>query len=180
MYGLGAQLTDRILAQWRSQSASKRAYVTNTNADEELQRQIAEAFQRHPDLDARDILIKVKGDVVELGGYVRNFTEKRLAEKIVRDIHGVVVIAEDLVLKAPDCDTGTDPEIARGVAAMLHAPDCAEVQAVVHDRIVILSGRIGSAESRTALERRVRGVTGVRAVDSRVQVTDRECHSRGG
>jgi len=153
--------------------------MTNTKPDEELQRRIADAFQRHPQLDARDILVKVRGDLVELGGYVRNFTEKRLAEKIVRDVPGVSVIAEDLQLKVPDCDTGTDPDIARGVAAMLRAPDCADVQAVVHDRIVILSGRMESAESRTELERRVRGVTGVRAVDSRVQVTG-ESRSRAG
>jgi len=141
-----------------------------SSTDEQIQHRIAEQFRKHAELDARDILVKVADGVIELAGYVRNQTEKNLAVTIVRSVPGVSALSDDLQLKLPDCDTGTDPEIARSVARMLRTPGNEGVKAIVHDRVVSLEGTIGTANERLEMERLIWNVTGVLGIENHVKV----------
>lgn len=142
-------------------------------SDEQIRRDVETQLRWRSGVDATDIAVKVKGGVVTLSGYARNFHEKSEAEAIAKRAVGVTAIADDIQVRLPDCSGPTDPEIARAAAEALKSllPRIYQrIQVIVHERSVTLEGTVEWAAERVQAESIIRRVRGVRALTNRVEV----------
>jgi osmotically-inducible protein OsmY len=60
-----------------------------TRSDERLKEQISERLERHGELDASEIEVRVENGVATLEGKVEDRRAKRMAEELVEDVYGV-------------------------------------------------------------------------------------------
>ncbi len=142
--------------------------------NEKLRTAVLSEIEWRPDIQSRDINVKVSGATVTLTGFVHTFAEKERAERAAKTVRGVVSIANDIEVRP---STRTDPEIARDVQHVLSShvmiPD-AKVTATVHEGFVTLEGTVewnyqkASAVDAAQSVRGVRGVINLIAVKARV------------
>ncbi|MCB0408564.1 MAG: BON domain-containing protein [Bdellovibrionales bacterium] len=67
-------------------------------SDESIYDHVCECLEDHPDIDASDISVKVKGGVVFLAGRVDHRSTKRLAEDVVVSVAGVKDVRNELLV----------------------------------------------------------------------------------
>jgi len=119
-----------------------------------------------PSINETAIGVAVKGGVVTLSGTVDNFAQKRTAEFCAERISGVRAIADDLEVKLPNALTRTDTDIAGAAAGALQwdveVPDGVKVR--VENGWVFLDGSVQWQYQKSAAERAVRYLNGVRGV----------------
>jgi osmotically-inducible protein OsmY len=99
----------------------------------------------NPNIDTTDIGVAVKDGVVTLTGFVGSYIQKVQAEREAQRVDGVLGVANDIDVRAPDAEDRPDAEIARHVVAELLAdlPFSSEnVKITVKRRRVILEGRL--------------------------------------
>jgi osmotically-inducible protein OsmY len=89
-------------------------------ADSDIRRDVEAELRWSPDVDETDIAVKVTDGVVALSGFTASFREKYRAEAAVKRVAGVVDVANDIVVRAPQCGMRSDPEIARAALATLN------------------------------------------------------------
>jgi osmotically-inducible protein OsmY len=65
-------------------------------ADVRIRQDVRAALDRHVDLDATQIDVRVSGGEVVLGGSVRDRGAKRLAVEVAADVHGVKDVTNQL------------------------------------------------------------------------------------
>lgn len=139
--------------------------------DRELQGQVLEALDWEPGVDAARVGISVSDGVVTLHGTVTTLYEKQLAERAARHIFGVRAVANDLDV-APT-SRRSDPAIAQAAANALEwdstIPDSA-VKVTVCDGWITLTGIVGRQDQRSAAERAVHRLYGVRGVVNSISV----------
>ena len=85
-------------------------------SDGEIERDVKEEIKWDPNVDASDIAVSVKGGVVALEGFVKNFSDKFEAEAAAKRIAGVRGLANDLDVRVAGVDKRPDPDIARDAA----------------------------------------------------------------
>ena len=140
-------------------------------SDRELQVQILAALQLEPRLDAARIGVSVRHGVATLRGAVESLGQKWTAERTAQDVWGVRAVANDIDVAADVGTAPADPAIAEAVADALgrdvnfpvHA-----VQAAVRCGWVSLSGSVCWPHQRTAAERAVCHLAGVRGVSNAI------------
>ena len=81
-------------------------------SDSDIQALIETELKWCPELDERDVAVKVNGGIVTLSGYVRRIPEKYRAEAVIKRLAGVVAVANDIEVRPPPGQAVTDPEIA--------------------------------------------------------------------
>jgi osmotically-inducible protein OsmY len=136
-----------------------------TNA--ELQKDVQDAIQWQPLLNAAEIGVTAKDGVVSLTGVVDSYVKKTQAEDAAKNVAGVTALVEKIEVKYPSSFTKTDAEIATEVLNALKASwgvpnDKVKVQ--VEDGWVTLSGEIGWNYQKEAAKNAIvylMGVTGV-------------------
>jgi osmotically-inducible protein OsmY len=141
--------------------------------DAEIKRDVESELRWDPDIDASDIAVAVKNEVVTLTGFVRSYSQKWQAERDAKRVAGVAAIANDLEVRLPSANQRTDPEIAREAAAAIKSQ-----LPFWHDHItpVVKNGWItleGDAEwnfQRERAETAVRHITGVVGVTNLITV----------
>jgi len=143
------------------------------NLDRELQEKVLHALGWEPGVEAAAIGVSVSDGVITLRGTVDTLREKWLAERCARHVYGVRAVANDIEVTPSPVSMRSDSAIAEAVANALEwdsaLPDGA-VQATVRSGWVTLTGAVSWQYQRSAAERAVEHLYGVKGVNNSITV----------
>jgi len=141
--------------------------------DMQLQRDVIEELAWQPNIREAEIGVAVKSGVVTLSGFVDSYAQKYAAARAAERVHNVRAVADDLSVKLPKSFMRSDTDIAHAAVSALkwdvEVPDT-RVQLLVDDGWVSLDGAVDWQFQRTAAEKAVRYLTGVKGVINRITV----------
>ena len=141
--------------------------------DHDVAADVASELRWTPDLDEKDIAVKVTDGIVTLTGFVRSYPEKRKAEKAAKRIVGVQGVANDIEVRLEALDAVPDPEIAREAMAAIRRdlPAFGEkIKILVQKGRITLEGQVDWWYQHSAAESAVRRVPGVVEVTNNLSV----------
>ncbi len=144
--------------------------------DVELRRDVEAELKWAPDVNEKDIAVKVNGGVVALSGFTHSYFERLMAEGAVKRVAGVAGVANDLEVRIPNTDRVPDPEIARAVVTAIKSelPFIADkIKVLVRDGSVTLEGNAEWHFQREMAERAARRQRGVHGVGNQIQLAPR-------
>ena len=132
---------------------------------------VTQQLEWDAEVDSRDIAATVRNGVVTLTGYIGSYAGKLAAERAVKRVRGVRVVANGiqvrLRLERPD------PDLAADIATMLKLLRWAipqSVQAVVHNGHVTLTGTVPTLLMGAIAANAVRHIGGVKGIANHLQV----------
>jgi osmotically-inducible protein OsmY len=141
--------------------------------DRDLQENVLAALDWEPELDAAQIGVSVSDGIVTLRGIVTTAHQKWTAERVTRHVIGVRAVANDLDVSPTGHAARSDPAIAEAAADALEwdsaVPDRA-IKVTVRNGWVTLTGSVAHRFEKSAAERAVGRVYGVRGVANSVLV----------
>ena len=144
--------------------------------DSDIKRDVEAELRWDPDIDPTDIGVAVKGAVVTLTGFVRSYSQKYEAERIVKRVLGVAGVANDIQVRLPSENQRPDPEIARDAVAALKTElpySSANMKVVVKDGWLTLEGNAEWNYQRTRAEEAVLRIKGVKGVSNLIELKPR-------
>jgi osmotically-inducible protein OsmY len=145
-------------------------------SDAQLQSDVQEELVWDPSVGRSEIGVACKNGVVTLSGQVANYAQKYAAIKAAERVSGVKVVADELAVNVPFSFKRTDMEIGHAVADALRwdveVPD-SRIKARVDEGWVWLDGEVEWAYQRSAAERAVRYLTGVKGVTNSITISKR-------
>jgi osmotically-inducible protein OsmY len=142
-------------------------------SDSDIQRDVESELQWDPDVDAKNISVKVADGVVTLTGFVPSYSDKYDAERIAKRVRGVKAVANDLEVKLATGNERPDPDIARDAVESLKRdlPYSSEhITATVRNGWITLEGDVDWDFQRRSAEAAVRNVKGVKGVINLIRV----------
>ncbi len=74
-----------------------------TDNDTKLQHNVLAELEWDPSIDASKIGIAAKDGIVTLTGFVLSYTDKMIAERVVKRVYGVKGVANDIEVKLLGC-----------------------------------------------------------------------------
>jgi osmotically-inducible protein OsmY len=144
--------------------------VRLTGNDVRIRDAVQHQLEWRSDLDASAVAIVAQEGIVTLTGYVDTYAGKLAAERAAKSVRGVRAVANEIEVRSK-LDR-TDVDIARDAVHALQlrgtVPDT--VQAVVHDRHVTLTGKVGWLYQKYDAEQAVRHVKGLHGVFNHIEV----------
>jgi osmotically-inducible protein OsmY len=144
--------------------------------DRELQKDVLQALEWDPGVDAAKIGVSVKNGVATLQGTVRSYFEKSTAERIARHVFGIRAVANDMVVTLDGLGPRSDSRIAEAVANTL-AWDSAlplnAVKATVADGWVTLNGEVEWQFQRAIAQTDAERMSGVKGVTNLITLKPR-------
>ena len=144
--------------------------------DSDIKRDVEAELRWDPDIDPTDIGVAVKSGVVTLTGFVRSYSQKYEAERIVKRVLGVAGVANDIQVRLPSENQRPDPEIARDAVAALKTElpySSANMKVVVKDGWLTLEGNAEWNYQRTRAEEAVLRIKGVKGVSNLIELKPR-------
>jgi osmotically-inducible protein OsmY len=142
-------------------------------SDNDIKKDVEAELRWDPDIDATDIAVSVKDNVVTLAGFVTSYSQKYQAESDAKRVAGVVGVANDIEVRVPAIDQRPDPDIARDAATAIQnqLPFSAKnIKVVVQDGWITLEGDVEWHYQKERAEDAVRWVKGVKGVINSIQV----------
>lgn len=141
--------------------------------DMQLQRDVIEELAWQPNVREAEIGVACKNGVVTLSGFVDSYAQKYAAGRAAEHVIGVRAVADDLQVKLPRAFVRSDTDIAHAAVTALkwdvEVPD-SRIQVLVDDGWVSLDGAVDWQFQRSATEKAVRYLTGVKGVINRISV----------
>ena len=137
-------------------------------ANGKLYTTVMEKLNFEPRLDATNITISIKDPgIVVLGGTVKSYIEKTIAENAVKNIPGVRAVADKLQVDSSTWKIRTDTEIAKAANNTLDwnvfvPKNC--IKLVVEEGCIILSGEVEWNHQKESALSAVRNLLGVKSV----------------
>jgi len=139
----------------------------------QLQQDVQEELEFDPTLDASQIGVSVKDDVLVLTGFAPSYFEKSAAEKAAKRVSGVNAVANDIVVRLPGTYERDDASIAKAALDALKwdvsVPN-EKVKLSVANGLITLDGAVPFHFQRAAAETAVRNLIGVRGVTNRITI----------
>jgi osmotically-inducible protein OsmY len=126
-----------------------------------------------PSVDEKGILIKVDNGVVSLQGSVPHFSDRWTAEEVTKKVAGVRAIANDIEVKIPKPGERSDSDIAAAAANAVKwhfVLESSDIQPVVKQGWITLSGHVSHGYQKTVAEGAVRYLLGVKGVFNDIEV----------
>jgi osmotically-inducible protein OsmY len=126
-----------------------------------------------PDLNEKDIAVKVTDGIVTLTGFVRSYPQKRTAERAAKRILGVQGVANDIEVRLEALDAVPDPVIARDALAAIKRELPAfedKIKILVRNGRITLEGQVDWWYQYSTADRAVRHVRGVVGVSNLLTV----------
>jgi osmotically-inducible protein OsmY len=124
-------------------------------------------------VNATDIGATVKDGVVTLEGTVDSFAEKWAAERAVKRLPGVKALAVELKVELPGSSERTDADIARTAKNVLEwdvlVPH-GRIKVTAEKGFLTLEGEVDWQFQRSAAERAVLHLTGVKGVSNQITI----------
>ena len=143
---------------------------TMKEADLKLRAAIVQQLDWDPEVDASAIGVSAADGVVTLTGFIDTYAGKLGAERAVKRVRGVRVVANDvnvrLRIERSDADIAADVALALRFRSALTD----RVQATVHNGHVTLTGKVVWLVHKRQAESSVRHVPGVRGVINHIVV----------
>ena len=141
--------------------------------DREIQIDVLDELRWEPSVNATDIGVTVKDGVVTLEGTVDSYAEKWAAEKAVKRLPNVKGLAVELEVKLPDSSARTDADIARAAEHALQWDILVprnRITVMVDGGFLTLEGEVDREFQRSAAERAVHHLTGVKGVSNQITI----------
>ncbi len=142
-----------------------------TNQD--LQKDVQDALKWEPLLNAAEIGVTVKDGVITLTGTVDSYAKKLEAEDAAKNVAGVKVVAEEIVIKYGNTGSRTDTEIATEI---LNAwkwnweVPADKIKAKVEHGWVTLDGELEWNYQRVAAKTAIKNIAGVLDVNNNIKI----------
>lgn len=144
--------------------------------DHDLKRNVQDALDWEPSLDASDIGLSVDESVVTLRGNVSSYAEKVAAERVALRVYGVRAVANDLTVRLGTGFERTDTEVAQASVSALKwntMIPADRVTATVANGWLTLNGTLDWQYQKDVAARAVRELTGVKGVTNNIIVKPR-------
>lgn len=141
--------------------------------DTQLQESVMKALDWEPSVNAAQIGVTVQQGVVTLAGRVGALREKWMAEKTARHVWGVRAVANDLEVNPDGASARSDTAIATAAVNALgwnSAIPPEHVQVTVRDGWVTLNGTVPWQYQKTAAEKAIEHLYGVKGVSNAIAV----------
>jgi osmotically-inducible protein OsmY len=132
---------------------------------DDLVRAVSAELRWDPRIDADRIRVSAEGRTITLSGAVRNYSVKCCAEKIAREIRGVVDVKNELEVRLTIGGYRTDAGLERLTSEILqnHTALCDPLPRVtVRDGWLTLDGGVTSDVQKRCAEAALRDVAGIR------------------
>ena len=143
-------------------------------SDLELMKDVVEELKFEPSVDEKGVGVAVTNGVVTLTGIVPSFADKFAAERAVERVSGVRALADDLQVKLTSAMSRSDTDIALAAVNALkwdmEVPDD-QITVKVVNGWVTLEGHAGWYFQRSAAERAVRFLAGVKGLTNLIAIT---------
>lgn len=142
--------------------------------DIDLRKDVLDELEWDPSIDARTIGVGIEDGIVALTGHVPNYAAKTSAERIVKHVHGVAGVANDIEVKLPTSAERDDIDIARSTLNALEwnvSVPKDHIKVTATTGWVTLDGEVEWYYQKRAAEDAVRYLLGVRGVTNNVKVT---------
>jgi osmotically-inducible protein OsmY len=141
--------------------------LSTVKTDVAIQLDVMDELDWDPEVEVTDVGIEVDDGIVTLTGTVDTFHKKFVAERAAFRVEGVRAVANDIVVNPGGLGYRTDTELAAAVARAIEGDSLLPAQDLdirVADGNVTLSGEVRWNHQRTAAEKIVNKVQGVRSV----------------
>lgn len=153
--------------------------MTIKSEDIALRKDVLEELEWDPSIDARTIGVAIENGIIALTGHVGSYADKTNAERIVKRVHGVQGVANDLEVKLPTSYERDDVDVARSVVNALEwnvSVPKNRIKVSVSKGWVTLEGDVDWYFQKRAAEGAVDVLAGERGVMDKVTVRAR--HAR--
>jgi len=147
--------------------------ATSIATDMRLRNAVLRQLDWDPEVDDRDVGVSASDGVVTLTGFVDTCVAKLAAERIAKRIRGVRAVANDLVVRVSVDRTDADIAADAARALRLRAGIPEQVQPVVHNGYVTLTGPVECTLRKEQAAETVRHIAGVRGVLNHIDVSPR-------
>lgn len=143
------------------------------HTDSALQRDILEELDWEPSVDAGHIGVVAHEGIVTLTGHVSVYAEKHLAEDVVKRVHGVKGVANEIEVRLGEHHLRDDEDLA---AAAVHALEWDvkvpedHVRVIVKDGWITLEGSVPHQYQKRTAHQAIRHLAGARGVTDEVVV----------
>ncbi len=129
-----------------------------------------------PSINAAQIGVAAKDGIIRLSGYVPSYWEKIAAERATERVGGVEAVVNELEVKLPGSSERTDEDIARAAVnalewSVLVPPNRVKIK--VSKGWVTLEGNVDWQFQKSAAEKAVRKLLGVKGVSNLISVQPR-------
>lgn len=142
-------------------------------SDTELQRDVAAELNWDPSIRNEDIAVAVKDGAVTLAGTIDSYAQWYAAERAVERVKGVRAIVNELKVTLPGGKERSDSDVAHAALNALkwdiEVPD-ERLKVKVANGWITLEGEVEYHYQRSAAERAVRSLAGVRGVSNAIIV----------
>lgn len=139
--------------------------------DAEIQQAVLKELTWDPQVDITGVGVTVTDSVVTLSGTVDSYATRHAAQEAAHRVLGVLDVANDLEVILPGAMERTDTDIAEAIRHALvwdvlvpHQ----QIRSTVSNGWVTIEGTVDQAYQRSAAERAIRNLVGVRGVTNRV------------
>ncbi len=145
--------------------------------DVNLQHHVIEELDWEPSVDAAHIGVIAREGVVTLTGHVPVYAEKIAAEEVVKRVHGVRAIANEIEVRPEGIHVHDDEDLA---AAALHTLEWdagvphERVKVTVRDGWITLDGSVDRQFHKSAVDRALRHLKGTRGVTNSILIQPQE------
>lgn len=142
-------------------------------SDDILHKEVVEAIKWEPLLSSNEIDVSVNNGIVNLGGTVDNYTQKKEAEQAVKNIAGVKAVIDDvkvdLYFSAVKSDTDITASVLKALRENWAVPDH-RIHVTVENGWVTLEGILHWNFQRKAADNAIRYLAGVRGVIDKIKI----------
>jgi len=138
-----------------------------------LRKEVIEAIKWEPILSSNEIDVSVDDGIVTLGGTVDNYTQKKEAEQVVKNIAGVKAVVDDVKVDLYFSAIKSDTDIAASVTKALRenwAVPYHSLKVTVENGWVTLEGILHWNFQRKAADNAIRYLDGVRGVIDKIKI----------
>lgn len=142
--------------------------------NDDVVRSVSEELRWDPRIDADRIVVSVDDRTVTLSGSVQSYSTKCCAEKIAREIRGVVDVKNDLEVRLTIGAYRTDAGLERLTFEILqnHTALCDPLPRITaRDGWLTLDGVVTSDVQKRCAEEALRDVAGIRGITNDIVVT---------
>jgi osmotically-inducible protein OsmY len=142
------------------------------NNESQLRADVIEELKWEPSVNEAEIGISVKDAVVTISGSDESYAHKFAADREVERVSGVRALAEDLHVKLLSSKERSDTDIAHAALSALdwNIEVPAGITLKVENGWVSLDGSVEWQYQKTAAERAVRNMNGVKGISNRISV----------
>jgi osmotically-inducible protein OsmY len=146
-------------------------------SDKQIRQDVLDELTWDPTINEKAIGVAVKDRIVTLAGFVDSYVQKLNAERAAARVSGVRALADELTVNLPSSQARKDSEIAQAAANALDWDieiGDQNFKVKVEDGWVTLEGSAEWQYQKTAAERAVRYLSGVRGVRNNIAITPKQ------